>query len=174
MLPLHYFCSYNAREIPPNLEVLALLLEAYPESPMVLNSFMETPLYQYLCLDYPDINVISCILKYCPLAATIKCKQRLPIHTLLSPRYRKDASYIENIDCIKALVKVFPESILSEVTDDSIIMGFSGSSDTTAINTRIVSTWSPFSLTLESLVLNNILESTISSIVLKKIDGYKK
>jgi len=173
MIPLHYYCSFNAREIPPNLEVLALLLEAFPESPMILNCFMETPLYQYCCVDYPDFGVISCILNYCPLAATIQCKQRLPLHALLSPRYRKDACYIENNDCIKVLVQVFPESILLEVTDDSIIMGFSNSTDNTARSTRILSTWSPFSLTKESMVLDEIIESTISSIALKKMHRKK-
>ena len=174
MIPLHYYCSFNAKEYPANLEVLALLLENFPESPMVLNVFMETPLYQYLCLDHPDKNVIYCILNYCPLAVTVKCKERLPIHTLLSPRYCTNACYIENIDCIKALIQTYPESILSEVTDDRIVMGFSNSSDNIAVNTRITSTWSPFSLTKESEVLHQIIEGTISSIALKKVDMDKK
>jgi hypothetical protein len=171
MLPLHHFCSFNSPDIPPSLEVLELLLDAYPRSPLHLNKFKETPLHQYAGLDNPDSRVIKCILDFCPLSATFLSNNQLPLHALLSPRYRDTESYIANTNSIKALMLAYPEAVTHEVTDDSVVMEFVSSlhDNNVTVQTRRKITWSPLSLTSESDIIKETINDTMSLVALKKI-----
>lgn len=171
MTPLHHYCSFNSRDVPPNLDVLEQLLDAYPRSPLQLNKYKETPLHQYASLDNPDPRVILCILKFCPMAASTISNKQLPIHAMLSPRYRDTQSYVANIRSIKALMLVYPESIIYEVTDDSLVMEFiNGENDASSVTvqTRRTITWSPILLAFDSDIVSKAITDTMSLVALRK------
>lgn len=168
MIPLHHYCSFNAPDVPPSIEVLELLLDAYPRSPLQLNKYHETPLHQYCGHDNPDPRIITCILRFCPTAASTLSTsgKQLPLHTMLSPRFRDNRSYIANIHSIKALILVFPDSITSEVTDDSIVMEFVGGG---TVQTRSITKWSPLSVAANNKIISKIINDTMSFLALKKL-----
>lgn len=138
---------------------------------MHLNKFKETPLHQYSGLDNPDSRVITRILEFCPTAATCLSNNQLPLHALLSPRYRDAHSYNANLDSIKALLVAFPEALTHEVTDDSVVMEFVSGlhENSVTVQTRRKMTWSPLSLSTESDIIKKVITDTMSYVALKKI-----
>jgi hypothetical protein len=70
MTCLHYFCMRNWREAErsSDSQLLDEILNAFPESPMTLNGFGESPMHQLCGHSVPNVNFLKAMVSACPLA----------------------------------------------------------------------------------------------------------
>lgn len=106
LLPLHIACDSDIGLDSPNIAVIKLLTESYPEACLRCNEAGSTPLVISISRR-ASLSILTLLVDACPESLTIKDhKKRIPLHAAVLVR--------ASLDVIGLLVVSYPNGLLME------------------------------------------------------------
>jgi hypothetical protein len=106
LLPLHIACDSDIGVDSPNVSVIKLLAESYPEACMYTNEAGATPLTISITRR-ASLSVLTLLVEACPESLSVKDhKNRIPLHSAVLVR--------ASLDVIRLLVASYPNGLFME------------------------------------------------------------
>lgn len=106
LLPLHIACDSEIGVNSPNISVIQLLTESYPEACMYTSEAGTTPLVISITRR-ASLSVLTLLVEACPESLSVKDhKNRIPLHSAVLMR--------ASLDVIGLLVALYPNGLVIE------------------------------------------------------------